>query len=211
MTRPITFLLSLAFMIAASGCGSPKHKLFSGKDLVGWTAIPLDKPSLWSVKNGIIFCQGLTTTYLRSEKEYGNYHFHSEWRWPDSPGQCAVGLHTTGPDIMRPNSIEIQLKTPDAGDLYLAGPQLSASKMGLILHTEQYDVIRIPKELTDSENPTGQWNSLDVFCKANTIRVFINGFPQNEVINVSRIRGSICMISRGVPIEFKNLYLNPLK
>jgi hypothetical protein len=211
MTRPITILLSLAFILITSGCGSPKHNFFSGKDLIGWSAYPFDKTSLWSVKNGVIFCQGLTTTYLRSDKEYSNYHFHCEWRWPENPGQCAVGLHTTGPDSFRPNSIEIQLKTPDAGDLYLAGPQLSASKMGLILRTDTHPTIRIPKELGDSENPTGQWNSLDVFCKANTIRVFINGFPQNELINVSRDQGSICMISRGVPIEFKNLYLNPLK
>lgn len=211
MIRPITVLLGLVLPLMASGCGSDKHTIFSGKDLIGWTVIPLDKPSLWSVNNGIIFCGGLTATYLRSEKEYSNYHFHCEWRWLNSPGDAAIGIHTSGPDLSRPNSIEISLKSPDAGDLYLAGPALSASKMDLVLRTDQYPTIRIPKELGDSENFTGEWNGLDVFCKGNTIRVFINGFPQNEVIHVSRFQGSICMISRGVPIEFKNLYLNPLK
>jgi hypothetical protein len=209
MTRPI--LLSFAFILIISGCGSQQHNLFSGNDLIGWSAFPYDKTALWSVKNGIIFCQGLTTTYLRSDKEYENYHFHCEWRWPDSPGNCAVGLHTSGLDRFRPNSIEVQLTTPDAGDLYLVGPALSVSKMGLTIHTDEHNIIRIPKELGNSENPTSQWNSLDVFCTHDTIRVFINGFPQNKISNISRGRGSICLQSRGVPIEWKNLYLNPLK
>jgi hypothetical protein len=211
MIRPITILLGVVLSLFASGCGSPKQYFFSGIDLVGWSAFPPDKTALWSVKDGVIFCQGLTNTYLRSEKEYANYHFHCEWRWPDRPGDCAVGLHTAGSDRLRPNSIEVQLKSPDAGDLFLAGSNLSASKMDLILRTDHYPVVRIPKELADSENPTSQWNSLDVFCKGNTIRIFINGFPQNEVVDVSRSRGSICLLSRGMPIEWKNLYLNPLK
>jgi hypothetical protein len=211
MKRLITALLTAALILVTDGCDDPNQHLFSGKDLIGWAAFPPDKTFLWSVKNGVIFSQGLTSTYLRCEKEYGNYHFHCEWRWPDRPGDCGIGLHTTGPDKSRPNSIEVQLKSPDAGDLYLAGPNLSASKIGLSIRTDHYPVVRIPKELSDSENPAGQWNSLDVFCKENTIRVFINGFPQNEVTHVSRSRGGICLLSRGTMIEFQNLYLNPLK
>ncbi len=211
MRLPVTILLGMVLSLWVPGCGSTKQRLFSGKDLIGWTVNPLDKTPLWSVKNGVISCQGLASTCLRSEKEYEKYHFHCEWRWPDRPGDCAVGLHTAGPDSSRPNSFEVQLKSPDAGDLYLAGANLSASKMDLILRTDQYPVIRIPKELGDTENPTGQWNCLDVFCKDNTIRIFINGFPQNQVIDASRNRGSICLICRGSPIEWKNLYLNPLK
>jgi hypothetical protein len=183
----------------------------SGHDPAGWTAVPLDKSSLWSVKKGIIFCQGLTSTYLRSDKEYSNYHFHCEWRWPDRLGDAAIGLHTAGPDSVRPNSFEIQLQSPDTGDMVLAGPNLAAHKMDLTLDTQQYNVMRIPKELANSENPAGQWNSLDVFCKGSTIRIFINGFPQNELLNISRNRGGICLISRSGPIEWKNLYLNPMK
>jgi hypothetical protein len=211
MKRLIMTLLAAASTIPAGGCSDSINRLFTGKDLIGWAAFPPDKTSLWSVKNGVIFCQGPTLTYLRSEKEYGNYHFHCEWRWPDRPGDGGIGLHTTGPDSSRPNSIEVQLNSPDAGDLFLVGPDLSASKMDLLLRTDHSPVVRIPKELADTENLPGQWNSLDVFCKENTIRIFINGFPQNEVINVSRSRGSLCLISRGAPIEFQNLYLNPLR
>jgi hypothetical protein len=209
MIRQVTILLTL--IIIASGCGSPYHNLFSGKDLIGWTAVPLDKASLWSIKHGIILCQGQISTCLRSDKEFSNYHFHCEWRWPDRCGDAAIGLHTAGPDSVRPNSFEVQLKFPDTGDMVLAESNLSASKFSLTLHTQQFNVMRIPKELADSENPAGQWNSLDVFCKANTIRVFINGFPQNELTDISRSRGSICLISRSEPIEWKNLYLNSLK
>jgi hypothetical protein len=210
MKRIVT-LLGISLSLLASGCGSPKRGLFSGKDLIGWSAFGPDTTNLWSVKDGIISCQGPGNTYLRSEKEYGNYHFHCEWRWPGRPGDCAVGLHTTGPDRARPNCIEVQLKSPDSGDLYLAGPNVSASKMDLIIRTDHYPVVRIPKELADSENPLGQWNSLDVFCKDDTLQIFINGFPQNQVTDVSRTYGSICLMSRSTPIEWKNLYLNPLK
>ena len=210
MRQSAATLLITTLVIFITGCDS-KQLLFSGKDLTGWAAFPPDTTSQWSVENGIIICQGQAATYLRSEKEYNHYHLHLEWRWLSQPGDSAVGLHTAGPDTTRPNCIEVHLGPSNAGDLYLVGPNLSVSKMELLIHTNTYPTIRIPKELENSENPAGQWNSLDVFCQNNTIRVFINGFPQNQVIQVSRSRGSICLMSRAVPIEFGNLYLNSLK
>jgi hypothetical protein len=194
-----------------TGCGDSRQILFKGRDLIGWSAFPADKTSIWSAKNGKILCQGKPNGYLRTEKEYGNYHFHCEWRWPDRPGEGGVILHTAGQDRLWPNGIKIQLKSPDTGDLYLTGPNLAVSKLDLTIRTVDDSVVRIPKQLADSENPPGQWNSLDVFCGNNTIRVFVNGFMQNEVVQASRNRGSLCLLSEGTPIEFQNLYLNSLK
>ena len=33
----------------------------------------------------------------------------------------------------------------------------------------------------DSERPAGEWNSMDVVCRAGAIDVTINGVPQNRV------------------------------
>jgi hypothetical protein len=203
-------IILTAIAILTIGCGN-KNTLFTGRDLTGWGAFPADATGIWSVKNGIIRCEGKPTGYLRSEREYGNYHLHIEWRWPQTAANSGVLLHTQGLDKVWPNSIEAQLFTGNAGDIILIGPNLSVTKFDITFRSEDQSSKRIPKQLNPSENDAGEWNSYDIFCKKNTLRLFVNGFLQNEVTNVSRTSGAICLQSEGGPIEFKNIYLEPLK
>lgn len=194
----------------AIGCGK-KNTLFTGTDLTGWAAFPANTTGIWSVKNSVIRCEGKPIGYLRSEKEYSNYHLHVEWRWPGAATNSGILLHTLGPDRIWPSSIECQLMNNNAGDLILIGQGLSVSKFDIPIRSDEQLSPRIPKQMDSSENSFGEWNSYDIFCKNDTIRLFVNGFLQNEVTNVNRTSGAICLQSEGSIIEFKNLYLSPLK
>ena len=46
--------------------------LFNGKDLSGWVNVNT-APETWSAKNGEIFCTGVPTGVLRTEKSYRNF------------------------------------------------------------------------------------------------------------------------------------------
>jgi hypothetical protein len=62
-----------------------------------------------------------------------------------------------------------------------------------------------------SEKPVGEWNKMEVICKANTIEVIVNGVLQNKGTNVNLLQGSICLQSEGKDIEFRNVYLTKLQ
>ncbi|MEN6309600.1 MAG: DUF1080 domain-containing protein [Anaerohalosphaeraceae bacterium] len=214
MNKKVISKLSLAVVVmvlAISGCGQ-KQRVFSGKDLTGWAAYPANTTGIWSVKDGIIHCEGKPNGYIRTEQEYSNYHLHLEWRWVQTPTNSGVLLHTTGPDTVWPNSIEAQLMNGNAGDIYLIGEGLSVFKINATAATDKNETVkRVPKLMDSSENAAGEWNTYDIFCKNNSIKLFVNGFLQNEVSKTSKTAGSICLQSEGSPIEFKNIYLEPLK
>ena len=102
--------------------------LFNGKDLSGWVwiqgkpkegqaVVPIDK--VWSVKpDGVINDEGTPIGYLRTEKDYTNYKLTLEWRFPSKPGNGGVLLRMIGEDKVWPKSIEAQLQSRNAGDIW---------------------------------------------------------------------------------------------
>ena len=49
---------------------------------------------------------------------------------------------------------------------------------------------RVVKKLAaSSEKPAGEWNTMEVVCKANTIEVFVNGVLQNKGTSVNVSKG----------------------
>jgi hypothetical protein len=70
--------------------------------------------------------------------------------------------------------------------------------------------IVVKKMSSSSEKPAGEWNTMEVVCKANTIEVYVNGKLQNRGTGLSLSKGSICLQSEGKDIEFRNVYLTKL-
>jgi len=190
----------------------PKKKtpLWNGKDFTGWKLFlgnpRADVNKVWSVKNGVIYCRGIPSGYMRTETDYANYKLHVEWRWPRQPGNNGVLVHMSGKDVVWPKSIECQLMSGDAGDFWVIGGADFKE------HTTGHEGgdRRVPKKGKSSEKPPGEWNEYDIICKGDTIRVFVNGVLQNEATETTETSGKICLQSEGKPIEFRNLYLEPL-
>jgi Domain of Unknown Function (DUF1080) len=184
-----------------------KTSLFDGKTLAGWTFESKDatKPAeaIWSVTNGVIFCEGKPPGYARTLKTYRDYQLHVEWRMPAGPGNSGVFLHLNPPDKVWPLCFEAQLLTGSTGELRLNGG-------ARIARLADPKVIAIPRQKPDSEKPVGDWNSCDVTCRGNTITLRINGVLQNEITETSTNSGAIGLQAEGSPVEFRNIVLDKL-
>jgi predicted small secreted protein len=69
----------------------------------------------------------------------------------------------------------------------------------------------IPKTNPTNEKPAGEWNSYDITCKGSTIEVSVNGLLQNTATNCSVTKGGIGLQAEGSKIQFRNLWIEPLK
>ena len=194
-----------------------KTVLFNGKDLDGWVRfIPNDKrdadkkwmvDKVWSVRNGIIRCEGKPNGYIRTVESYANYKLHLEWRWPAEPTNSGVLLHRTGIDSVWPKCVEAQLMHENAGDFWL----LSHSTIkvdGKQIGPKKYANGR--KKLPSNERAVGEWNSYDIICDGKTVKLYVNGLLQNKGTDANPWWGPICLQSEGSPIEFRNVYLDAI-
>ena len=227
ITLLLTVSVFLPLCILVSGCSEKKQEeqietqakvsiitpqekmpLWNGKDFTGWKLfIPdesVDVNTVWSVKDGVIHCTGVPPGYMRTEHDYKDYKLTLEWRWVEDPGNSGVLLHMSGPDMVWPKSIEAQLMAENAGDIWLIGGTEIKE------HIDKSER-RIVKYEESSEKEPGQWNKYDIFCKGNTIELYVNGVLQNIGTEASVTNGKICLQSEGKPIQFRNLYLEPLQ
>ncbi|MCW5978147.1 MAG: DUF1080 domain-containing protein [Bryobacteraceae bacterium] len=195
-------------------------QLFNGKDLSGWTHYlwndqtkqqdtTTPASAVWSVKDGILICQGKPVGYLRTVDEFQDYKLTLEWRWPagTKSGNNGVLIHTTTPNALGvwPKSIEVQLAMGNAGDFWVIGTNL------LVPNMEQRRKDRRFVNLTDdSEKPAGEWNTMEITAKGDEIDVVVNGQVVNHAMQCNVTRGAIALQSEGAPIHFRNIYLTRL-
>lgn len=183
--------------------------LFNGRDLAGWTMFlkePADKSTLWSATDGVLRLVGKPFGYLRTEKTFTNYHLHVEWHWPadaNPKSNSGVFVHVHGADAIWPPGIECQLASGNAGqligtDVAMPGVPVSNNKP------------RAAKLAASSEKPFGEWNTYEIYCRGDTVEVTVNGVKQNHVEKISVTAGAIGLQMEGYPVEFRNVWLEPL-
>ena len=183
-------------------------QLFNGKDFNNWVFKlkdpKVDPSTVFTVHNGVIQIAGSPFGYMRTKDTYSDYKLHVEWRWPSEPTNSGVFIHAQQPDSIWLRCVECQLKAGDAGDFVC----MNGSDM-----TERTDKTKpfVKKLASSSEKKAGEWNTMEVICKSNTIEVHVNGVLQNKGTNVNLSSGSVCLQSEGKTVEFRNVYLNKLK
>jgi hypothetical protein len=213
--------VTIALFAAATGASEgpnkpivPKEKtmLWNGKDFAGWKLYTNepdhDVMKTWSVKNGLLRCEGKPAGYMRTEKYYADYLIHVEWRWPEKGGNNGVLVHMSGEDKVWPKSLECQLFSGNAGDFWvIEGLETAEHAKG----GERVKGRRTIKLKDSSEKPLGEWNAYDIICKDDWIVVMVNGVLQNVATKCSDKSGKICLQSEGTPIEYRNIYIEPLE
>jgi hypothetical protein len=194
----------LAVLMTACAGNDGRTELFNGKDLTGWelvlapdTAVPATE--VYTVKDGNIRIAGQPFGYMRTERKYGDYTFHAEWRWVGEGTNSGIFHRVQDGDKLWPNAIECQLCSGKAGDFVMLG----GSKIQEMECVEQFPV---KNRVGDYENPAGEWNTAKVVCKGNKITVYINGQLQNEC-TCDSTEGYIALQSEGGPLEFRNVYI----
>jgi hypothetical protein len=194
-----------------------KVELFNGKDLSGWVRfIPNEKKVdgkwqsdiVWSVTDGVIHCIGKPNGYIRTVEDYENYKLHVEWRWAAKPTNSGVLLHKQGIDRVWPKCVEAQLMHEHAGDFWLLGGG-SIEADGKRVGGKKNECA--PKDGGSNEKPVGEWNSYDIVCDGGTVTLTVNGKQMNQGTDADPSSGKILLQSEGSPIEFRNVYLEPLE
>jgi hypothetical protein len=213
MRHALTSAVVLAVLALRATAQERPVPLFNGKDLSGWAPVldqeGADPARTWSVVDGLLRCTGRPAGYLKTDKEFADYVLTLEWRWPAGTqgGNNGVLVHASTPRALGiwPKSIEVQLFTGNAGDLWVIGTDLDVPDEATRKEGRRH------KNLTDhSEKPVGDWNRLEITCRGDTIRVKVNGELVNEATNCSVTRGAICLQSEGTPVEFRDIVLKPL-
>ena len=206
-------LIALFIVGCSTSSKSSRTILFNGQDFTGWTFVLADSSTsiddVWRVENGVIHCQGVPNGYMRTVEAFSNYKLHVEWRWTENPTNSGVFLHCQEPDQVWPNAFECQLMADHAGDFVLIGPGSVTVGDTAYAITEGFEIIG--KQHESSENPAGEWNVYDIAVDGSTIVAEVNGVVQNKGTNAALTSGFIALQSEGSPIEFRNVWVEPIK
>ena len=217
LTATVGFLVSDVPATADEGW----VKLFNGRDLTGWKRFldprnaktkDVDLDKFWTIKDGVIYCDGSIPGYILTEKEYGNYVLKLEWRWGDSSKEkknpnSGVFVHVVGEDKIWPKGIEAQLAADHAGDFWLVdGFKLKIDETRHDTKSERH-YFRMKDEV---EKPRGEWNQYEITCKGPSVKLVVNGHFVNEGTDAELTKGKILLQSEGSEIHFRNIELKPI-
>lgn len=218
------FGLLIALGFGTVGCQTPTTSsqglvLFNGRDLAGWTHVLEDptvsREKVWSVRDGILICQGKPTGYLRTTNRFTNFRLFVEYRWAPGkePSNSGILTRIQPPDRPLPRCVEVQLRHGSAGDILGLQGMPVAGGQPRFFEARGNPVagnITGVRKLVDAENPPGEWNLVEILARDDVYTVWINGKLVNEARGVTRAAGPIGLQSEGGEIHFRQVRLIPL-
>lgn len=185
-----------------------EYRIFNGKDLTGWK-VSGGKNEAWGVEDGLLYTTGQAGGWLLTEKEYDDFEFLLEYKVPKGGNSGAA------------------LRTPPTGDPAYVGMEIQIlddpSYKGLrpSQHTGSiYDVVASENLKT---NPPGEWNQMHIIAKGRQVTVKVNGITVVDANlddhkergdrhpGLLRAKGHVGVQSHGSRVEFRNLFVKPLK
>ncbi|MCP3859477.1 MAG: DUF1080 domain-containing protein [Phycisphaeraceae bacterium] len=188
----------------------PVMKLFNGTDLAGWNAYfgdgSRDAAKAWSVRDGILVCNGGPVGYLQTDLRFESFELVVEWRFDPElgAGNSGVLLRMTGEDTVWPRSIEAQLHSRNAGDIWNIGA------FPMIADPARTKGRRTVKAHDTNEKPLGEWNRYRIRLDRDRLTLEVNGLVQNEATGCQTVPGRIGLQSEGAAIEFRRVELRPI-
>jgi len=158
----------------------------------------LSSADVFKMDKGVLQISGASSGYLRTKKSYSNFTLNVDWRWTKTLGNSGVLVHIQTPDSVWPPCYQVQQKANLAGDIIC---------MSGLWAKECTDSVKFTvKKLKEAnEKPLGEWNTMQIISKDNTLKVFVNGELQNYITGLTANKGYIGFQNEGKPLEFKNL------
>jgi len=185
--------------------------LFDGTDLDAWTfhlrGEGASMDDVWSIEEGgVLRCKGKPIGYLRTKEEFENFVLELEWRFDPEKGagNSGVLLRRVGPDKVWPKSIEAQLHSRNAGDIW------NIDKFPMVVDESRTSGRRTKKAAPCNEKPLGEWNRYRITMDRGDLTLEINGDVQNTAHWCEEVAGHICLQSEGAEIHFRNVVLTPI-
>jgi len=184
--------------------------LFNGKDFTGWTFTARGGARVaetWSVTNGVIHCTGQPYGYARTETPYRDYKLTVEWRFvkiAPKADNSGIFVQIAGADKVWLACVEVQGAHGKQGDLRMNGG--ATAKGHETAETKNCDA-----QAPSNEKPAGEWNTFEVECSGDAIKLWTNGKLMNQITGCSASSGQVGIQSEGGEIEVRKMYLEPIK
>lgn len=204
---------ALLAILLLSGQAAEPVSLFDGKTLAGWHADVPDNdgkpeaPSPFTVRDGMLVSLGKPMGHLITDASYENYRLVVEYRYTKEAGNCGVIVHASTPRFRSflPKGIEAQLRSGNAGDFHMFGESIKPRDPKVAA-----TATRVPNLTDDSERPIGEWNTMTIECRGDTIKVWVNKDLVNDGVEASVSKGQIALQSEGAEVEFRKLELTKI-
>jgi hypothetical protein len=195
-----------------------EQALFNGKDLQGWGAFLSENVGMeevWSVRDGLLVCKGEPMGYLHTDTKYTDFKLTVEYRWaPGSePGNSGVLMRVNGEARALPRSLEVQLKSGNAGDVFgFHGMKLSgdAARFKTVENHELGGNLTGLSRISGSESAPGEWNVVEITLQQGNLTAVMNGTIVNQATDCEIIEGPIALQSEGGEIHFRKVSITPL-
>ncbi len=183
--------------------------LFNGENLDGWITFPgqpSDGAKVWMIRDGVLICEGSPVGYIRTTKDFTNFELELEWRFDPKlgAGNSGVLLRLVGPDQVWPKSIEAQLESRSAGDIWNIG------EFPMKAEPTRTDGRRTAKANPTNEKPLGEWNKYAILLDHGRLELRVNGELQNVAQDCEVVAGKLGLQSEGAHIEFRNIRIRTL-
>jgi hypothetical protein len=202
--------VSAAEPVADAVAPTARIDLFNGRDFSGWTFCMRDNAEplkTWTVTNGVLHCSGQPNGYARTTQAYRDYKLTVEWRFVKVAPQAdntGVFVHVQPPDRVWPKCIECQGQDRHQGDLILVNGagfngQPPAATFRIIGSKE-----------ASNEKPAGEWNTYEIVCAGDALKVYVNGKLMNSATGCNVSSGAIALQSEGGEFEVRKVYLEPI-
>lgn len=216
-------------ILLASACGLAAARaaddggfvpLFNGRDLSGWRPVNV-APDTFTVRDGMIVCNGSPSGFMRTERAYENYILEAEWRHVAPAGNSGLLLWTSElppAGAPFPRAIEVQVLDPgyergrvNAGVQFTAHGDLFAirgAKFMPLGRVSEHGRRALPTELRVKPSP--EWNHYRLECRDGAIRLAVNGAEVTRCAEAFPRVGFIGLESEGAEVHFRNLRIREL-
>jgi len=156
------FVLFCSVFAVKGADGDGFVSLFNGKNLDGW--VLNGKPEGWEVKEGLLRSEGgKGGNWIRSEKEYGDYIFKTDWK-VSKGGNSGIFIRAADKGNPWQTGYEVQIYTGERDDLHCTG-----SLYGYAAVNPR------PDETPD------KWHTLEIQCVGPKIKIVADGVKVVDV------------------------------
>jgi hypothetical protein len=161
------------------------------------------------VKDGVLIDRGRPQGYIRTETAYKNYVLTIEQRHV-AKGNGGIFVGIQGEDKVWPRCIEVQGQSGAEGEFWNQGHlqmTFDPARKDAKDKTDRH-VLRIgPK----SENPIGEWDTIEITYDQGNLVVRVNGQLQNIATDVEDLSGHIGLQAENGAMEFRKIELRPIE
>jgi type 1 glutamine amidotransferase len=238
----VAFLFGLQAWAKDNAAPEGFVSLFNGKDLHGWK-VPAGDNGHWKVVDGVIDYDAQSEAAgdksLWSEKEYGDFVLHVDWRLKEAPflNKNVPYILPDGTHARDVHGKELRLTLPDADSgVFLRGNGKFQVNIWCwpIGSGELYSIRTDPAAAPDlraaatprtqADKPVGEWNHFEITAWGKTVKVVLNGKTVTPRATIPDIpaRGRLAFQHHGGKnkqgdwsgppslVQFKNIYIKEL-